>query len=104
MKCHCSIVTDMDTLVLWIAFLMCPQITYLSLKAHDLWVMPVFSLMCILATVVTQCHLWVARLGYHHQGERGVKGCSGSLWVGGGVFGLPSLMSRLHGEPLSKHL
>ena len=63
-----------------------------------------FSLMCILATVVTQCHLWVARLGYHHQGERGVKGCSGSLWVGGGVFGLPSLMSRLHGEPLSKHL
>ena len=37
-------------------------------------------------------------------GERGVKGCSGSLWVGGGVFGLPSLMSRLHGEPLSKHL
>ena len=35
-------------------------------------------------------------------------GCLAQITTGGkgsgGVFGLPSLMSRLHGEPLSKHL
>ena len=84
MKCHCSIVTDMDTLVLWIAFLMCPQITYLSIMDHDLWVMPVFS------SGVHSCNggdtmsLVGCPARISPLGERGVKGCRApSGWVEG---------------------